>query len=68
MLVIGTTTLVSVPTSTAIAVFETWYRAFAAGSRFELYTSEPIDEMKFAASSSSASHVIATTTRGPVFV
>src|SRR4051812_9062172 len=34
MLVIGTVTRVSVDTSTAIGVFETWYRAFAAGCRF----------------------------------
>src|SRR2546425_6106168 len=68
MFVMGTATRDCVPTSTAIPFFATWYRAFADGSRTALYTDAPTDEMKLSASSSSASQVIATTTRGPLFV
>src|SRR5438093_13256309 len=66
--VIGTMTRDCVPTSAAIAFFATWYRALADGSRIALYTEAPTDEMQLSASSSRASQVIATTTRGPLCV
>ena len=66
--VMATFTRAAPPVSTMTGARGTWKRAFAGGSRIALYTIAPTDEMKASASSSGASQVIATTTRGPLFV